>query len=85
MDRVESVALSAASAARHMVEPYITAVRSTGNYLSVDHTQVLDATMGFTSKLVDQRRAFLNELGDLLRGKPATQRPAKARSNSAAA
>ncbi len=85
LDRLESVGLSAAGAVRHIVEPYITAVRNTGEYLSVDHTQVLDATVGFASKLLDRQRAYLTELGDVLSGKPSAQRGAKPRSSSAAA
>ena len=84
VERLENIGLAAAGAARHAVDPYIEAVRSTRRYLSVDHTQVLDATVGYVAKLAEQQRGFLAELGDVILGKPGAQRPAKPRSSAAA-
>jgi len=84
IERVENIALSAAGAARHLVEPVLDAVDSTRKYLKLDHTQVVDATVGYAAKLADQQRGFLNDLGDTLLGKPAP-RQNKSRSTAAAA
>jgi hypothetical protein len=85
VERLENVGLAAAGAARHLVEPYIEAVRSTQRYLSLDHGQLVDATVGYVGKLAEQQRGFLNELGDVLLGKAGAHRPAKQRSGSSAA
>jgi hypothetical protein len=85
VERLENVGLAAAGAARHLVEPYIEAVRSTQRYLTVEHTQLVDATAGYVSKFADQQRGFLNELGDVLLGKAGAHRQTKSRSGSSAA
>jgi hypothetical protein len=85
VDRLDSIGLAGAGAVRQVVEPYLSAVRSTARYLSVDHGQVLEATLGLASKLVDQQRAYLVELGDVLTGKAAAPRSGRARSTGAAA
>ena len=54
IERVESVGLSAAGAARHVVEPYINAVRGTVEYLGTDHNQLLELDPGIR---VEARRA----------------------------
>ena len=84
VERIESVGLSAAGVARHLVEPYLDAVQSTRRYLSFDHTQVVDATVGYAGKLAEQQQKFLSELGDVLLGKQGSHRPAKPRSSAAA-
>jgi len=83
VERLDGVVLAAAGAARHVVEPYVNAVRSTVRYLSVDHAQLADATVGFASKMADQQRGFLVELGDVLGGKAGSHRSSK-RSSAAA-
>ena len=83
VEKIENVGLAAAGAARHLVEPFIEAVQSTRRYLSVDHTQLVDATVGYTGKFAEQQQKFLSELGDVLVGKQGAHRPAK-RSSAAA-
>jgi hypothetical protein len=83
VERLENAGLTVAGAARHLVEPYIDAVSSTRRYLGVDHTQLVDATVGFAGKVVEQQRGFLVELGDVLLGKAPARHP-KARSSAAA-
>ena len=84
VEKIESVGLAAASAARHLVEPYLEAVQSTRKYLSVDHTQVVDATVGYAGRFAEQQQKFLSELGDVLLGKQGAHRTAKPRSSAAA-
>ena len=83
MEKIENVGLAAAGAARHLVEPFIEAVQSTRRYLTVDHTQLVDATVGYAGKFAEQQQKFLSELGDVLVGKQGAHRPAK-RSSAAA-
>jgi hypothetical protein len=83
VEKIENVGLAAAGAARHLVEPFIEAVQSTRRYLSVDHTQLVDATVGYAGKFAEQQQKFLSELGDVLVGKQGAHRPAK-RSSAAA-
>ena len=83
VEKIESVGLTAAGVARHLVEPYLDAVQSTRRYLSVDHTQLVDATVGYAGKFAEQQQKFLSELGDVLVGKQGAHRPAK-RSSAAA-
>ena len=80
VEKIESVGLAAAGAARHVVEPFIDALQSTRRYLSVDHTQLVDATVGYAGRFAEQQQTFLSELGDVVLGKHAAHRPAKARS-----
>lgn len=84
VERIENVGLAAAGAARHLVDPYIDAVRATRRYLSVDHTQLADATVGYAGKLAEQQQKFLTELGDVLLGKSSAHRAAKPRTSAAA-
>ena len=83
VEKIEYVGLAAAGAARHLVEPFIEAVQSTRRYLTVDHTQLVDATVGYAGKLAEQQQKFLSELGDVLVGRQGAHRPAK-RSSAAA-
>jgi hypothetical protein len=83
VEKIENVGLAAAGAARHLVEPFIEAVQSTRRYLSVDHTELVDATVGYAGKFAEQQQKFLSELGDVLVGKQGAHRPAK-RSSAAA-
>ena len=83
MEKIENVGLAAAGAARHLVEPFIEAVQSTRRYLTVDHTQLVDATVGYAGKFAEQQQKFLSELGDVLVGQQGAHRPAK-RSSAAA-
>ena len=83
VEKIENVGLAAAGAARHLVEPFIEAVQSTRRYLTVDHTQLVDATVGYAGKFAEQQQKFLAELGDVLVGKQGAHRPAK-RSSAAA-
>lgn len=83
VEKIENVGLAAAGAARHLVEPFIEAVQSTRRYLTVDHTQLVDATVGYAGKFAEQQQKFLSELGDVLVGKQGAHRPAK-RSSAAA-
>ena len=84
VDRLEVAGLAAVAAVRHLVEPYVAAVRATGRYLRLDHGQLADGTVGFASRYAEQRRAFLVELGDVVAGKNVG-RSGKHRSTSAAA
>ena len=84
VERLEHVGLAAAGAARHLVDPYLEAVRSTRRYLSVDHTQLVDATVGYAGRLAERQRGFLTELGDTLLGRNGVHRPAKSRASAAA-
>lgn len=85
IERVEGIGLAAAGAVRHLVDPYLDAFGATRRYLGVEHTQVLDATVGYAGRLAEQQRQFLTELGDVVLGRTASHRSTKQRSNSAAA
>jgi hypothetical protein len=85
VERLEGIGLAAAGAVRHLVDPYLDAFGATRKYLGVDHTQVVDATVGYAGRLAEQQRQFLTELGDALLGKsPARHGGAKPRSSAAA-
>jgi hypothetical protein len=83
VEKIENVGVAAAGAARHLVEPFIEAVQSTRRYLTVDHTQLVDATVGYAGKFAEQQQKFLSELGDVLVGKQGAHRPAKRTSAAA--
>jgi hypothetical protein len=83
VEKLENVGVAAAGAARHLVEPFIEAVQSTRRYLTVDHTQLVDATVGYAGKFAEQQQKFLSELGDVLVGKQGAHRPAKRTSAAA--
>jgi hypothetical protein len=84
VERIESVGLAAAAAARHLAEPFVDAVQSTRRYLSVDHTQLVDATVGYAGRFAEQQQKFLAELGDVVLGKQGSHRTARPRSSAAA-
>ncbi|TMD08156.1 MAG: hypothetical protein E6I76_13120 [Chloroflexi bacterium] len=84
VEKIESVGLTAAGVARDLVEPYLDAVQSTRRYLTFDHTQLVDATVGYAGKLAEQQQRFFSELGDVLLGKRGSHRPAKPRTSAAA-
>ena len=83
VEKIENVGLAAGGAARHLVEPFVEAVQSTRRYLTVDHTQLVDATVGYAGRFAEQQQKFLSELGDVLVGRQGAHRPAK-RSSAAA-